>query len=83
LQIYRPAAAGKDIRHVWGKSGIRRRTRGILSAFLNFTLYGFRGRTPLLIDAYILIARSHKQSALCRVNFKAAPEFIRAPQLKI
>ncbi|EEV16758.1 hypothetical protein CAMGR0001_1769 [Campylobacter gracilis RM3268] len=30
-------------------------------------------------DTYILIARPHKQSALCRVNLKAAPEFSRAP----
>ncbi len=84
LQIYRPAAAGKDVRDIRNKIAERHKKvdAGHFICVLNFTLYGFRGRAPLLIDAYLLIARPHKQSALCCVNLKAAPEFSRAPQLK-
>ena len=62
MQIYRPAAAGKDVRDIWDKIAERHKKvdAGHFICVLNFTLYGFRGRAPLLIDVYLLTMRPHK-----------------------
>ncbi|WP_297941634.1 hypothetical protein [uncultured Campylobacter sp.] len=49
MQIYRPAAAGKDVRDIRNKIAERHKKvdAGHFICVLNFTFYGFGDRTPL------------------------------------
>ena len=72
LQIYRPAAAGKDVRDIRNKIAKRHKkvNVGHFASVFKFMLCGRGDRAPLLIDVYLLTMRPHKQNALCRVNLK-------------
>ncbi|WP_298979144.1 hypothetical protein [uncultured Campylobacter sp.] len=49
MQIYRPAAAGKNVCDIWNKIAERHKKAdaGHFICVLNFAFYGFGDRTPL------------------------------------